>query len=142
MFSADCASPHPPAKALRNILPIEGDESPAGVVKVCDPRHPLFGRRLVVLRRLAARGDNFPISYEVSYDRGGTLIIPVAAVDFDVNVFNGTKLSVDSINELVSEIDRIENDANSTQRSLDIASAEAETSDHRRDRRHSGGDVP
>jgi hypothetical protein len=130
------------SKALRNILSHEADESSEGFVSVRDPRHPLFKRRFIVLRRLEARGGNFPTSYEVSYDRGGTLIIPVAAIDFDVDSFNGTKLSRDSINELASEIDRIENDVCSTQRSVDIASTEAQTSDHRRDRGHSGGDVP
>jgi len=94
-----------------------------------------------VLRRLKARGGNFPSSYEVSYDRGGTLIIPVAATDFDVSAFNGTKLSINTINELASEIDRIENDVCSTQGSVDIASIGAETPGHRRNRGHSGGDV-
>ncbi len=43
---------------------------------VQDPAHPLFGRRFRVIRQSVHRGGGFPVSYEVEYRDGVSLLVP------------------------------------------------------------------
>src|ERR1700736_4144196 len=85
------------SRAYRNIPAGESDESSTEVIRVLDPRHPLYGRSFHVIRRSTHRGGNFPPSYEVEYRNGSTLLIPVAATEKYVRDTNQTKLSIEAV---------------------------------------------
>ena len=66
--------------------------------------HPLFGRTFRVLRRSVHRGGSFPVSYEVEYREGASLLVPVAATEVQIQAGNRTKLSVEALHDLISVV--------------------------------------
>jgi hypothetical protein len=129
-----------PAKAYRNIPSGEADESSGEVIRVLDPRHPLYGRSFHVICRSSHKGGNFPPSFEVAH-RDGSLLVPIAATEPDALSANRPKLSMEALYELVSEVECIESGDHGSERSLGIAARGSTPTDRRRDRHGSGGDV-
>ena len=140
-FAADVASRCLPAKASRNIPSSEADESFSEVVQVLDPRHPLYGRSLRVIRRSSHRGGNFPPSYEVEHRFGTSLLVPISATEPQKPNANRTKLSIEALGDLLSAVEGLECDERGSERPLGDTAAGSTAPDHRRRRRSFGGDV-
>ncbi|MCP1839005.1 hypothetical protein ACVIHI_008077 [Bradyrhizobium sp. USDA 4524] len=75
---------------------------------MCEPTHPLFGRTFRVIRRSVHRGGGFPLSYEVEYRDGASLLIPVVATEPRMSMESRTKLSVEALVALHSDYDSLE----------------------------------
>ena len=115
----------------------DADESFPEEVQVLDPRHPLFGRRFQVLgRSLFRKGSSLPF-YEVAYCDGVTLNVPVAVTEPFASPTPPTKLSVESLLELLNVVNL--DHEHGTRRSLDDAADDAEAPDRQRHSRGSGG---
>ncbi|WP_229180263.1 MULTISPECIES: Y4bD/Y4pK family protein, partial [Bradyrhizobium] len=127
------------ARAHRNIPSGESDESPAIEVTVCEPAHPLFGRTFRVIRRSVHRGGGFPLSYEVEYRDGASLLIPVAAIEPQMSMENRTKLSVEALHDLTSLVEQLEHDANRSEKPLGHAVNGTAAPNRQRGRRSAGG---
>jgi len=110
------------------------------VVRVLDPRHPLYGRSFRVIRRTASRGGNFLPSYEVEYLNGGTLLVPVDATQPNISGPNQTKLSIEALHELVVAVECLEQDEHRAKESLGGAGTGPSASDRQRNRCSSDGD--
>jgi hypothetical protein len=106
---------------------------------VCEPAHPLFGRTFRVIRRSVHRGGGFPLSYEVEYRDGASLLIPVAATEPRKSIENRTKLSVEALHDLTSLVEQFEHDANRSERPLDHADNGTAAPNRQRGRRGAGG---
>jgi hypothetical protein len=87
-----------------------------------DPTHPLFGRTFHVIRPVQ-RGGNFPISYEVQYRDGISLLVPVAATEPQDGIENRTKLSVEALHDLTSLVEQLELDADRSEGPLGHAAS-------------------
>jgi hypothetical protein len=116
----------------------DADESFPEEVQVLDPRHPLYGRSFQVLGRSSFRVGGSSPCYEVAYRDGVTLNVPVAAIEPLALPIEPTKLSIESLLDLLDVVE-IEHHEHGTRRSLDDAAGDAEAPDHRRHRRGSGG---
>jgi hypothetical protein len=75
------------------------------MVEVRDPRHPLFGRRFEVLRRVPIRSGNTQPAFEVVHAHGATLLIPEAACMAASEDESNVKLSVEGLRELISLVE-------------------------------------
>jgi hypothetical protein len=137
--SAHASSLSHRARVHRNIPSGESDESPAIEVTVCEPAHPLFGRTFRVIRRSVHRGGGFPLSYEVEYRDGASLLIPVAATEPRTSMENRTKLSVEALHDLTSLVEQLEHDANRSERALGHAAKGNAAPNPQRGRRSAGG---
>jgi hypothetical protein len=137
--SAHASSLSHRARAHRNIPSGESDESPAIEVTVCEPTHPLFGRTFRVIRRSVHRGGGFPLSYEVEYRDGASLLIPVAATEPRTSMENRTKLSVEALHDLTSLVEQLEHDANRSERALGHAAKGTAAPNPQRGRRSASG---
>lgn len=132
---------HDRAKAYKNIPSGEPDESLVEVVEVLDPRHPLYGRSFRVICRSSHRGGNFPPSYEVEHRGGTSLLVPISVTEpYQLNT-NRTKFSIEALYDLISAVECLEGDEHRSERSLGGAAAGSATTDRRRHRCGSGGDV-
>ena len=129
------------ARVHRNIPSRESDESSGAELMVRDPAHPLFGRTFRVIRSVH-RGGNFPLSYEVEYRDGISLLVPVAATTPQMTGENRTKLSVEALQDLTSLVEQFERDANRSERPLGHAATSTAAPNRRRGRRGSGGGKP
>jgi hypothetical protein len=130
------------AKSSRNIPSRESDESSLiEVVTIRDPRHPLFGRTFYVIRSVQ-RGGNFPISYEVQYRDGTSLLVPVAVTEPQDGVENRTKLSVEALHDLTSLVEQLEPDADRSEGPLGHVASGTAAPNHRGGRRSAGGSKP
>ena len=129
------------AKALRNIPSAKDDEFFSEVIQVLDPRHPLYGRSFRVICRSPHKGGNFPPSYEVEHRGGTSLLVPVAATEPSDLDATRPKLSIESLNELISAVECLESDEHRSERSLGNAALGSTPTDRRRHCRSSGGDV-
>lgn len=135
------ANRSPQAKAYKNIPSGEPDESLVEVVEVLDPRHPLYGRSFRVICRSSHRGGNFPPSYEVEHRGGTSLLVPISVTEpYQLNT-NRTKFSIEALYDLISAVECLEGDEHRSERSLGGAAAGSATTDRRRHRCGSGGDV-
>src|ERR1700676_43297 len=139
MYGADSANRSRRSRAYRNIPAGESDESSTEVIRVLDPRHPLYGRSFHVIRRSTHRGGNFPPSYEVEYRNGSTLLIPVTATEKYVRDTNQTKLSIEAVRDLVSVAECLENHEYRPKQAVGDAVAGFAASNCRRRCRGSGG---
>jgi hypothetical protein len=101
----------------------------------------LFGRTFRIIRSVQ-RGGNFPISYEVEYRDGISLLVPVAATEPQDGMENRTKLSVEALHDLTSLIEQLELDADRSERPLGHTASGTAAPDHRRGRRSAGGGKP
>jgi len=136
--SPDVSNLFLPTKGFRNTPSSEADESFPGAIMVRDPRHPLYGRSFQVVRRTSHRGGNFLPSYEVEFRDGVTLLIPVIATHCATQSPDTTKLSVDSLLDLLNVVESYNHEPG-TRSSLDDAAADPSTTDRRRYCRSSGG---
>ena len=136
---ADSASRSLQAKAFRNIPSGESDESSAELVRVQDPRHPLYGRSFRVIRRVAHSGGNFSPSYEVEYLSGRSLLISITATEPYHQGTNQTKLSIEALRELVLAAECLECHEHGSERTVGGIVACSTASDRRRGRCSSGG---
>src|SRR5215213_4526326 len=128
------------AKSYRNIPCSEADASSIDEITVLDPRHPLYGRSFRVLRRLTYRGGNFPLSYEVEFRNGSSLLIPIAATEWEDSPNDQLKLCIEALRDLVHAVDCLDShDEHRTKRSLDNTVAGSEAAGDRRPRRCPGG---
>jgi hypothetical protein len=109
---------------------------------VRDPAHPLFERTFRVIRHSVHRGGGFPISYEVEYRDGASLLIPVAATEPQISSENRTKLSVEALHELTSLVEQLEHHADRSERPLDHAANGTAAPNRQRGRRSAGGGEP
>jgi hypothetical protein len=75
------------------------------VVEVRDRRHPLFGRRFEVLRRVPIRSGNVRPSFEVVHVHGATLLVPKAACIAASEGESNVKLSVEALRDLISLVE-------------------------------------
>ena len=139
--AADVASRSLPAKAFRNIPSGKSDKSLAEVIQVLDQRHPLYGRSFRVIRRSTHRGGNFPPSYEVEYRNGVSLLVPISVTDPQNSRPNQTKLSIESLRELIVAAECLECDEHRYERSLGGAATGSAASDRRRRGRSASGDL-
>lgn len=139
LASAHASSLSHRARAHRNIPSGESDESPAIEVTVFEPTHPLFGRTFRVIRRSVHRGGGFPLSYEVEYRDGASLLIPVAATEPRMSMENRTKLSVEALHDLTSLVEQLEHDADRSKRPLGHAVNDTAAPNRQRGRRGAGG---
>ncbi|MEF2554546.1 hypothetical protein VQ042_25190, partial [Aurantimonas sp. A2-1-M11] len=87
-------------------------------VRVMDPRHPLFGRRLRVLGLIFRTESNLPPSYEVENDFGTRLFVPIRATESPIGMENPSKLCVESLRDLISLAEQLEDHADRSERSL------------------------
>jgi hypothetical protein len=142
MCAADVSSQCPPTKLYRNIPSVESDESSEEIITVRDVTHPLFGRTFSVIRRAVHRGGGFPVSYEVAHGDHASLLIPVASVEPEISVTNRIKLSVEALNDLISEAEQVDDYADQTEGPLGDTGADLTPSDRRRNRSRSGGVAP
>ena len=127
------------ARAYRNIPSGESDESLGEVIQVLDPRHPLYGRSFHVIRRSTHRGGNFPPSYEVEYQGGTSLLVPISVTEtYEVNA-NQIKLCIDALRDLISAVECLECHERRSERSLGGAAAGSAAQDRRRRSRGPGG---
>ena len=108
---------------------------------VADARHPLFGRKFKVIRRLGRVGNYLP-SYEVEYLGNYRLLVPIAATVSSAAMENHTKLSFDALNDLILAAELIENGKDQSGRALGDAVSELAPSDCRRAGSDIGGDTP
>ena len=129
------------SKAFRNIPSGEFDESSVDVIEVQDQRHPLYGRSFRVIRLVAHRGGNFPPSYEVEYQSGRSLLIPITVTKPYQEGTNQIKLSIEALRELVVAAECLECHEYGSKRSVGGAAARSSASDRRRRRRGAGGDL-
>ena len=106
---------------------------------MCDPTHPLFGRTFCVIRRSVHRGGGFPLSYEVEYRDGASLLVPVAATKPQMSMENRTKLSIEALQDLTSLVGQLEHNADRSEGPLDDAANGTAAPNRRRGRRSSGG---
>ncbi len=106
-----------------------------------DPRHPLFGRKFKIIRRLGHVGNYLP-SYEVEYLGNHRLLVPIAATVSSAAMENRTKLSVDALSDLILTAELVENGKDQSGRALDDAASELGPSDCRRAGSDIGGDTP
>jgi len=106
---------------------------------VREPTHPLFGRTFRVIRRSVHRGGGFPLSYEVEYRDGASLLIPVAATEPRMSMENRTKLSVEALHDLTSLVEQLEHDADRSERPLGHAANGTAAPNRQRGRRSAGG---
>jgi len=136
------ANRSPRARAHRNIPSEESDESSAIEVTVRDQTHALFGRTFRVIRRSVHRGGEFPVSFEVEYRDGVSLLVPVAATEPQVPTENRTKLSLEAISDLISLVEQFEHHADRSERPLGHAPSGAAAPDRRRGRRSARGGKP
>ena len=109
---------------------------------VLDPAHPLFGRTFRVIRQSVHRGGGFPVSYEVEYRDGVSLLVPVAATEAQPPNENRTKLSVEALHDLSLAVEQHEHDGDRSERPVGHAAGGAAAPDRRRGRRGSGGGEP
>lgn len=107
-----------------------------------DPTHPLFGRTFRVIRQSVHRGGGFPVSYEVEYRDGASLLIPVAATEPQISTENRTKLSLEALHDLTSLVEQLEHHADRSGRPLGHASSGIAAPNRRRGRRSAGGGEP
>ena len=104
-----------------------------------DPVHPLYGRTFHVIRRSVHRSGSFPISYEVEYKNGASLLIPVVATGkYDQNEYR-TKLSVEALYDLIAVAEQVEDYADKAGRPLGDTAAGTAAPNRRRGRRGTGG---
>jgi hypothetical protein len=103
---------------------------------VADRRHPLFGRKFKVIRRVFAKG-NSPSFYEVEYLGTYRLLVPTAATEPSAVPENHTKLSLEALSDLILTAELIENGDDQSGRALGAAAGEPATADCGR----SGGDT-
>ncbi|MBP1290434.1 MULTISPECIES: hypothetical protein [Bradyrhizobium] len=106
---------------------------------MCEPTHPLFGRTFRVIRRSVHRGGGFPLSYEVEYRDGASLLIPVVATEPQMSMENRTKLSVEALHDLISLVEQLEHDADRSERPLGHAVNGTAAPNRQRGRRSAGG---
>jgi hypothetical protein len=130
----------PYSKAFRNIPSNEADESLTEEVRVLDPRHPLYGRSFRVICRSTHRGGNFLPSYEVEFRNGSSLLISIAATEWEDSLNNRTKLSIDALQDLVVVMECFDSDEGKSKRFVDDTAGAAATPDRRGRRRGLGGD--
>lgn len=104
-----------------------------------DPVHPLYGRTFRVIRRSVHRGGGFPISYEVEYKNGASLLIPVVATEEHNQTTCRTKLSVEALYDLIAVAEQVEDHADKAGRPLGDTAAGIAASNRRRGRRGAGG---
>jgi hypothetical protein len=108
-------------------------------VTVRDPVHPLYGRTFRVIRRSVHRGGGFPISYEVEYKNGASLLIPVVETEEYNQDEYRTKLSVEALYDLIAVAEQVEDHANKAGRPLGDTAAGLEAPNRRRGRRSASG---
>jgi len=108
-------------------------------VTVHDPVHPLYGRTFRVIRRSVHRGGGFPISYEVEYKNGASLLIPVVATEEHNQTDCRTKLSVEALYDLIAVAEQVEDHADKAGRPLDDTAAGIAAPNRRRGRRGACG---
>ena len=125
-----------------NAFPREADESLPDVVEVRDPAHPLFGRRYCVLRRPMDGSGGLPPCYEVDYISGSTLMIPIKATAEYLYSENQTKLSIDSLLDLLIIAEGFEANDDRAERYLGVAIDDSAASSHRRGGVDHSGDLP
>jgi hypothetical protein len=139
---------HPrPIEALQRghigISPLESLTNPRGEeVTVRDPTHPLFGRTFRIIRRSVHRGGGFPVSYEVEYRNGASLLVPVAATEPLERMENRTKLSLEALHDLTSLVEQLEHHADRSEGPLGRATNGTAAPNRRRGRRSAGGGEP
>lgn len=138
-YVAASANRCPPARVHRNIPSGESDESPAIEVTVREPAHPLFGHTFRVIRSSVHLGGGLPLSYEVEYRDGASLLIPVAATEPRTSMENRTKLSVEALHDLTSLVEQLEHDADRSKRALGHAANGTAAPNPQRGRRSAGG---
>ena len=109
---------------------------------VQDWAHPLFGRTFRVIRQSVHRGGGFPVSYEVEYRDGVSLLVPVAATEPQNSMENRTKLSVEALHDLTLLVEQHEHDADRSERPVGHAAGGAAAPNRRRGRRSAGGGEP
>ena len=119
---------------------MSSDESYSEVVQVSDPQHPLYGRSFRVVRKTAHRGGKAPASYEVEFRAGTTLLIPIAAIEYYKQETNQIKLSIESLTDLISTVERPDAHEHRSGGSLGDVDARAPAPGRRGRRRCSGGD--
>lgn len=107
-----------------------------------EPTHPLFGRTFRIIRRSVHRGGGFPVSYEVEYRDGASLLVPVAATEPLERMENRTKLSLEALHDLTSLVEQIEHHADRSERPLGHAASATAAPNRRRGRRSVGGGKP
>ena len=139
---AHATTPALPAKVHRNIPSGESDESSTVEVTVQDSAHPLFGRTFRIIRQSVHRGGGFPVSFEVEYRDGSSLLVPVAATEPQSSMGNRTKLSVEALHDLISLIEQLEHHADRPERPLGHAAEGTAAPNRRRGRRGVGGGEP
>jgi hypothetical protein len=127
------------AKAHRNIPTGESDESSAVEATVRDRTHPLFGRTFRIIRSVRP-GGGLPLSYEVEYRDGASLLVPVAATEPQVSQENRTKLCVEALDDLTLAVEQC--DADRSERPVGNAAGHPAAPDRRRGRRNTGGGKP
>jgi hypothetical protein len=108
---------------------------------VADRRHPLFGRKFKVIRRVFTKG-NSSSSYEVEYLGTYRLLVPTSATEPSAVLENHTKLSLEALSDLILTAELIENDDDQSGRALGAAASEPATSDCGRACSDTGGDTP
>jgi hypothetical protein len=106
---------------------------------VCEPTHPLFGRTFRVIRRSVRCAGGLPVSYEVEYRDGASLLVPVAVTEPQMSIEHQTKLSVEALHDLTSLVGQFEHDADRSERPLGHADNSITAPNHRRGRRSAGG---
>jgi hypothetical protein len=110
-------------------------------VTVRDPEHPLYGRTFRVIRRSVHRGGGFPISFEVEYKNGASLLIPVVTTEEHNQDMKRTKLSVEALFDLIAVAEQVEDHADKAGRPLGDTAAGIAAPNRRRGRRRAGGDL-
>jgi len=107
---------------------------------VADPRHPLFGRKFSVIRRVFAKGNLS--SYEVEYLGTHRLLVPTAATEPSAAPENHTKLSLEALSDLILTAELIENGDDQSGRALGAAASERAAPDCGRTGGDTGGYTP
>ena len=130
----------PRPRAYRNALRRESDESFLEEIVVADPRHPLFGRKFSVIRRVFAKGNLS--SYEVEYLGTHRLLVPTAATEPSAAPENHTKLSLEALSDLILTAELIENGDDQSGRALGAAASERAAPDCGRTGGDTGGYTP
>jgi hypothetical protein len=94
-----------------------------------------------VICRSTHRGGNFLPAYEVEFRNGSSLLIPIAATEWEDSLNNRTKLSIDALQDLVVVMECFDSDESKSNRSVDDTAGAATTPDRRGRRRGLGGDL-
>ena len=83
-----------------------------------------------------------PPCYEVDYIVGSTLMIPIKATEEYQYTENQTKLSIDSLLDLLIIVESVEVNGDRAERSLDVVIDDSAAPSRRRGRVDHSGDLP